>query len=56
MDEVFDYRIPRLIKIRFAEFDCRLCSDKYEAEFLDGLSAPPPLYDDIECIKKRQIH
>lgn len=51
MDEVFDYRIPRLIKIRFAESDCRLCSDKYEAEFLDGLPAPPPLYDDIECIK-----
>lgn len=47
----FDDRILKLIKIRFAGFNYRLHSKEYKAEFLDGLTAPPPLYDDIECSK-----
>lgn len=48
----YDNRIHTLIKMRFADFKYRLHSDDYKAEFLDGLKAPPPLYDDIECVKE----
>lgn len=47
--ENIDVRIPKLIRLRFAGFRYKLCNDSYEAEFLDGLKAPPPLFDDIEC-------
>ena len=47
----YDKRIPSLIKMRFASFKYRLHNDEYKAEFLDGLKPPPPLYDDIECVK-----
>lgn len=47
----FDDRIPRLIKMRFAGFDYKLHNDGYKVEFLENLPAPPPLYDDIECVK-----
>ncbi len=45
----FDERIPKLIKMRFASFNYRLHTNGYKAEFIDGLPAPVPLYDDIEC-------
>lgn len=47
----YDDRIPKLIKIRFAGFNHKLHSEEYKAEFLDASTAPPPLYDDIECSK-----
>lgn len=46
-----DDRIPKLIKIRFAGFDYKLHNEEFKADFLDGLPAPPSLYDDIECSK-----
>ncbi len=45
----YDDRIPKLIKIKFASFKYKLYNNDYKAEFLDGLKAPPPLYDDVEC-------
>ena len=47
----YDDRIHRLIKMRFASFKYRLHNNGYKAELLDGLNPPPPLYDDIECVK-----
>ncbi len=49
--ENIDKRITSLIKICFESFRYRLREGKYEAEFLDGLEPPPPIYDDIECAK-----
>ncbi len=47
----YDSRIPRIIKLRFAGFEYKLYNEGYIAEFLENLPAPPPLYDDVECVK-----
>lgn len=46
----FDDRIRRLIKIRFAGFVYKLHNEEFKAEFLENLPAPPPLYDDVDCV------
>lgn len=45
----YDSGMQNLIKIRFAGFDYRVYNEEFDAEFLENLPAPPPLYNDIEC-------
>lgn len=51
-DSSRDERIPKLIKIRFAGFKYRVLTGDYEAEILENLPAPPPIYDDVDCVKE----
>lgn len=47
----YEKQLQSYIKLHFAEFNYKLHTKEYKAEFLDKMTAPPPLYDDIECVK-----
>lgn len=51
IDPSHDKQIQSYIKLRFAGFNYKLHTKGYKAEFLENLAAPPPIYDDIECVK-----